>query len=302
MPADVLYVHGVGQRCGEARLKRRWDHALFGREMGDRSRMAYWGAGADDEGLTGAAEESADLVRTAEVASATEPASPEDFTSAVADRLRATRLTPWLRRMSYAAEALAEGRLALPPPPPGPEARELLGGSTRLLFRALIEVVFREAYAYFFGGRGEEMRQVVRDALAGLQSPVIVCHSFGTVIAYDVLREPASRSLTVPLLVTAGSPLGVNEVAAEVQQPLRVPDAVAEWLNVADARDVVTLNQSLRAEYPPPDRLRDVDVRNDGPTHHSIVAYLRTQAVRGPVRAVVPPVGGEPGEEPPDAA
>jgi hypothetical protein len=47
-----------------------------------------------------------------------------------------------------------------------------------------------------------------------------------------------------------------------------------------------------------------VDVRNDSPTHHSIVAYLRTEAVRGPVRAVVPPVGGDPvpGEEPPDAA
>lgn len=34
----------------------------------------------------------------------------------------------------------------------------------------------------------------------------------GSIIAYDVLRDPASRALDVPMLLTVGSPLAVTEV------------------------------------------------------------------------------------------
>ena len=38
----VVYVHGNGNKVREELLKRQWDQALFGRDAGEGSRMAYW--------------------------------------------------------------------------------------------------------------------------------------------------------------------------------------------------------------------------------------------------------------------
>ena len=38
----LLYVHDCGNHPKPSVLKGRWDDYLFGHEMGDRSRMAYW--------------------------------------------------------------------------------------------------------------------------------------------------------------------------------------------------------------------------------------------------------------------
>jgi hypothetical protein len=38
----VIYVHGIGNKPIQSVLKCQWDRALFGIEMGDRSRLAYW--------------------------------------------------------------------------------------------------------------------------------------------------------------------------------------------------------------------------------------------------------------------
>ncbi len=40
--ATIVYVHGIGRQLPARVLKRQWDHVLFGRDMGDRTRMAYW--------------------------------------------------------------------------------------------------------------------------------------------------------------------------------------------------------------------------------------------------------------------
>src|SRR5687768_11181878 len=38
----VIYVHGIGNKPPPAVLKCQWDKALFGTDLGDRSRMTYW--------------------------------------------------------------------------------------------------------------------------------------------------------------------------------------------------------------------------------------------------------------------
>ena len=40
--ASLVYVHGIGQHARHDALKLEWDLALFGRDMGPRSRMVYW--------------------------------------------------------------------------------------------------------------------------------------------------------------------------------------------------------------------------------------------------------------------
>jgi hypothetical protein len=38
----VVYVHGIGNKPAPATLKRQFDQALFGIDMGARTRLAYW--------------------------------------------------------------------------------------------------------------------------------------------------------------------------------------------------------------------------------------------------------------------
>src|SRR3982751_531631 len=38
----VVYIHGIGNKPVASVLKCQWDRALFGVDLGERSRMAYW--------------------------------------------------------------------------------------------------------------------------------------------------------------------------------------------------------------------------------------------------------------------
>ncbi len=38
----IIYVHGINNKPPPSVLKCQWDTALFGAQLGDRSRMAYW--------------------------------------------------------------------------------------------------------------------------------------------------------------------------------------------------------------------------------------------------------------------
>lgn len=38
----IVYVHGIANKPPADVLKCQWDHALFGFDLGDRSRLAYW--------------------------------------------------------------------------------------------------------------------------------------------------------------------------------------------------------------------------------------------------------------------
>ena len=38
----VIYIHGIGNKPMQEVLRCQWDKALFGRGMGERTRLAYW--------------------------------------------------------------------------------------------------------------------------------------------------------------------------------------------------------------------------------------------------------------------
>lgn len=41
-PPIVVYIHGIGAQSPADQMKLNWDIALFGRDMGEKSRMAFW--------------------------------------------------------------------------------------------------------------------------------------------------------------------------------------------------------------------------------------------------------------------
>src|SRR5215510_12124620 len=38
----IIYIHGIGNKPLPSILKCQWDHALFGFDLAERSRLAYW--------------------------------------------------------------------------------------------------------------------------------------------------------------------------------------------------------------------------------------------------------------------
>ena len=301
MAATVIYVHGNGNQARPERLKAEWDKALFGQDMGERSRVAYWASVRYPQPLPDPEFDELDRVSetpTPELEAVT-PATVDPVGLQAearreaqeaagglegADEMR-TDLDPWLERMAFEADALVEGEDAMARSA-GTEAFPLPREVRVAIFRALVKVTFKDVYAYFFGGDAEPMRAVLRTAIADTTGPlIVVSHSLGTIIAYDVLREAALAGREVPLLVTAGSPLAVQEVQDLIVQPLLVPAGVTAWRNVADARDLVALDNTIRPEYEPPSRCSDFLVVNDSDSHHGIREYLSTAPIRD---AVIP--------------
>lgn len=108
---------------------------------------------------------------------------------------------------------------------------------------------------------------------------VVVAHSLGTVVAFNVLRARLPES-AVPLLVTLGCPLGVRGIQDKLGKPLDIPTCVSRWYNAYDTRDVVALYALDEQNFPTdPSIENQSDVRNDSKNRHSITGYLDDEKV-----------------------
>lgn len=146
---------------------------------------------------------------------------------------------------------------------------------------ASIALATNDVYQYLDNiGIRDEIETGVRQALVPSVPTVVVAHSLGTVVAYNLLRrEGAAQGWKVPLFVTIGSPLAVTAIRKKLA-PNRHPTCVGRWLNVFDERDVVAL-YPLDADHFPLDpqitNKRDVD--NPTSNRHGISGYLSDQEV-----------------------
>ena len=112
---------------------------------------------------------------------------------------------------------------------------------------------------------------------------VVVSHSLGTVVAYNVLRQNAKqRNWKVPLFVTLGSPLAVMVIKKKLAgiKPLGFPANVVTWFNAMDKRDVVALYPLDNKNFPlTPAIDNKTDVHNGTSNAHGISGYLSDKEV-----------------------
>lgn len=103
---------------------------------------------------------------------------------------------------------------------------------------------------------------------------VVVSHSLGTVVAYNVLHGPEARAWDIPLFVTVGSPLGVRRICQSIA-PTTHPACARRWFNAFDERDVVAL-YPLKDPYfiVNPAITNKSDVKNRTDNRHGISGYL----------------------------
>jgi len=146
--------------------------------------------------------------------------------------------------------------------------------------------------------KGPRMLEALRERLRSGKGPfVVVAHSQGTMIAYCVLMEQEFRDKDIALLVTVGSPLGIDEVQDYIeeltgQRRLTVPPNVRQWINVCDPLDPVALDKDISDDFT--SNAKGVKIENhvkfnpDSPRHpHSGTGYLSLEEVRQPVRHAV---------------
>jgi hypothetical protein len=103
---------------------------------------------------------------------------------------------------------------------------------------------------------------------------VVVGHSLGTVVGYNVLRSQAAE-LDVVRYVTVGSPLGIRAIQSGLDLPLEMPRCVRDWYNAMDDRDVVALRPLDAKSFPIQPAIRNkTSVNNKTTNRHGIVGYL----------------------------
>lgn len=117
---------------------------------------------------------------------------------------------------------------------------------------------------------------------------ILISHSMGTIVAYDVLREIGRSEnhfgVKVEHLITMGAPLGLTVVKGNVinyNGKLRTPTCVTgSWVNFSDPQDVVCLDSHLADDYEANSsgiKVEDKMVCNDYPgNEHKSYGYLRT--------------------------
>lgn len=254
----LVYVHGAGRQENRHLLKRRLDGHLFGSNQLDQTLLAYYSNVLHDED---------DLPAELEAMP-----DPDAEAIALAFEARAMEVAAAQQPVRL-ADAQAEGTEELPDP----------------AFMLLARLASRDVIDYLVGGRGEVMRGPVRDAILAAGSPlIVVCHSLGTIVTFDVLSELGPDAPEVPLLVTLGSPLGISNVLGRLvgglPPPPGVPATVRHWENVADRFDPVALVPDLAPRFNPTGRIRDQFVNNASLLNHDLTGYLDTLPVRSLVR------------------
>ncbi len=300
----VIFIHGIGNKPTQEVLRCQWDKALFGRGMGERTRLAYW--------------VNRERYPTPEIASCGDRDEGPTLNQAEQRVLSALGVAPTRQDLGELADALADTREenallhqmldelgANTAPVQGPGKRGLFDKANEILLRMVSAALLQDVHDFFFDkARREAMERSLLERLQSGGGPfVIVAHSQGSMIAYEVLRKLDPAKFDVPLFVTIGSPLGLPTVRSMFKRALKkegvlkrdklpFPPCVRHWYNVADRRDPVALDGDLRDDIASPgtrfSNLWGSGVNTDSPRNpHSGSGYLSNKDVRAKVREVV---------------
>jgi hypothetical protein len=318
----VTFVHGIGNKVEAGPLERSWVDALRDGSGPDlraedvSTSMCYWAdvlyaSPLPDIPAVGEAGEEADIMASEVI---TEPwfrELPPAEQREVLDLAAEVGALSWLREpgevsgngawderdgepdradaldATVRVESIDFERVPLP----GPVRKRLMETFLRDVHHYLWNVEFRPTPGKSFKVRTEVRRRTL-DALAvaaDVSRPhIVVGHSLGSVIAYDVLQNVAGAP-EVDALITVGSPLGLDEVQDRLDPGWSRWDGFPDgrlrgrWVNVYDRLDPVCgFDPNLANDFRKAGRavVTDIHERNWGRWRHSIGKYLRRPLLR----------------------
>jgi hypothetical protein len=293
---NLVYVHGAGKQLPATELKKQLDGILFGGPLAT-SRVAHysdvrWPPAGSGMGVSGGGAGRARREAAVKHAAA-RTVSPDDAAELLVKATLTARGRPLgavPARDRTAAKNLAKAfyqhadRVAR-----RSSARNLGIGFFDPIFRLVVGRFASDVIDYLFGAPKAAMQAPVRLAL--LQGPkpdIVVAHSLGTIITYDVLSEDALKERRPKVLVTVGCPLGIDNVQDRLRngagRPNPIPAGITEWTNFADRFDPVAIEATLRDEFKPSNLIEDEAVNNAAPNNHDLTGYLAIGVVRTLIR------------------
>jgi hypothetical protein len=304
--AEVLLIHGIAQEQSQADdLEAEWLPALAGgvratghTDLADRLwrhgppaggidvRMAFYGdlflpkdsQGADDDlgDLGPHQQEVADaLVREWVTRAAKRDGHPDHDTAAT----ELEYLEPGHEEQGAKEEF----------------ARALLNGAAKLRWFAPLGMAFAERFVvkslrqvtlYLTDPTLRTQIQARAIAHLGPETRIIIGHSLGSVVAYEIAATHLTRPL--PLLLTLGSPLGLHTIVYDqlTPQPPTYPARVTRWVNISDRDDLVAATPDLGPLFPhvPSGSALDCSwTLENGAKPHSARHYLTKRQVGNPI-------------------
>ncbi len=146
---------------------------------------------------------------------------------------------------------------------------------------AAIYLATRDVYMYL---RNPGLQQLIESGVRAAIDPgvesVIVGHSLGSVISYNILRRDGlDLGYSVSDFITIGSPLAVRAIKNSLQ-PIQFPRCVDNWFNAMDSRDIVALYPLDSDNFPvAPEILNKVDIDNERYNYHGSDGYLQDPVV-----------------------
>lgn len=315
----AVYIHGIGNHAEEQVLTVRWDRAVFGMDMGERSRMAYWvnrarypqpevcdcidpkcschdpGKSSHGQGALGIGDPQPELELEVAVQEITSDEAQQDFLREIGQQMlqrakaEAAQGVPADRKGTYGLRAKGVGDVLL---------RGLTNMITGMVLPDVQDFLFDPAHR-------KQMEDVFVARLRTGGGPfVVIAHSQGSMIAYDVLRQLKKSDIDVQLFVTIGSPLGLPAVRSVFKKwtgksKLPFPPCVSRWINVAAEGDVVALDRDLGNDIDLPaapktafsNSIIERAERDRNPLFkgnaHASMGYLTSKLVQEPVYAAV---------------
>lgn len=300
----VTFVHGIGNKPAPDVLLEQWRVALLDDDgpdldaMGVTTSMVYWADLLYAEPATAAAAHEANTLELEQSVGSDDadlswlldvPADERAFVERLGRQVGLAEVAP---TRTEAADVVEPGSpLEAVPLPPWLKRR---------LMRVFLRDVHHYLYDSAFSPRPGEHYRIRRDvrarAVAALAEAaerpgphVLVGHSLGSVVAYDVLTDRAEVP-RVDALLTVGSPLGLSEVQAGLTPPWTSRDGWPEqrlrdggWANVGDPLDPVCgFDREIADDFQRDgtQRVQDVGVLNGGSWRHSIGKYLGQPGLR----------------------
>ncbi len=285
--SHIIFIHGLSNKPPVEDLRRIWLGALAEPHNGDngfdlgavgvRDYFVYW----------------ADLFYADPLAASDYESRSDEMEDSVAGEFDLSE-DEWMRRMREMFDVDEDEPFDNAPledavqpyeriPLPGP------------LKKKIMKHFLQEAHDYLYNKNGmrDTIRQRVMDALTAAKNAggpvVLVGHSQGTFIAYDVLTGVAECP-QIDGFVTFGSPLGIDEVQDRLvwTRENGFPEKVSgNWVNVYDPFDVVArLDPKLANDFKRHGEEAVIDLREEnwGTWRHSATKYLKGGGLRKHLR------------------
>ena len=171
------------------------------------------------------------------------------------------------------------------------------------IITAIIHRYFRDLDIYYSDVQLPQSKELVREAIRKRlfdvlykyrnRSIMLIAHSMGSIIAYDVLKNNENK-IEIDVFATIGSPLGLPIITGKIMKEqeshskVAVPNNIKKaWYNFSDLEDKVAINYDLADDYVANDlgiNIIDFEVYNNYEVNgvrnpHKAYGYLRTPAL-----------------------